>query len=67
MTDTIYIEKYVPDYESECVNCGQTPCVTAVDDCDDVVYESGMCGPCTFGEAACIDHRNWNEHIGESK
>ena len=30
-----------PDWTSECENCGATPTVT----------DSGMCGPCTFGEA----------------
>jgi hypothetical protein len=30
-----------PDYSSKCENCGATP----------VVPQSGMCGPCTFGEA----------------
>ena len=37
-----------PDYESECEQCGATP----------VVRETGMCGPCTFGEADTIDG-NW--------
>lgn len=30
-----------PDYESTCEVCDATP----------VVPETGMCGPCTFGEA----------------
>ena len=30
-----------PDYNSECEVCGATP----------VVPVTGMCGPCTFGEA----------------
>lgn len=30
-----------PDWSRECVNCGQTP----------IVPMTGMCGPCTFGEA----------------
>lgn len=30
-----------PDYRGKCDNCGASPIVPA----------SGMCGPCTFGEA----------------
>jgi len=30
-----------PDWTSQCENCGATPIVPA----------TGMCGPCTFGEA----------------
>lgn len=57
---TIYV-RYEPDYEVECENCGQTPCVTGV--CittKRVVYESDMCGPCTFGTAAALDIEWWN-------
>ncbi|MBO0715831.1 MAG: hypothetical protein J2P55_00650 [Rhizobiales bacterium] len=34
-------DDYKPDWEHECSNCGAKPIVPA----------SGMCGPCTFGEA----------------
>ena len=37
-----------PDWEGECSNCGQSPIVPA----------TGMCGPCTFGEADTIGG-NW--------
>lgn len=37
-----------PDWNSSCDNCGAKP----------VVPETGMCGPCTFGEAETIDG-NW--------
>lgn len=37
-----------PDYESKCEVCGATP----------VLPQSGMCGPCTFGEADTADG-NW--------
>lgn len=30
-----------PDWEGKCEVCGQSP----------IVPETGMCGPCTFGEA----------------
>jgi len=34
-------ERSEPDFESECSVCESSP----------VVPETGMCGPCTFGEA----------------
>lgn len=34
-----------PDYEGECEVCGNSP----------IVPITGMCGPCTFGEASTID------------
>lgn len=37
-----------PDWEGECENCGASP----------VVPETGMCGPCTFGEAETVNG-NW--------
>jgi len=37
-----------PDWTSECENCGDTPVVPA----------TGLCGPCTFGEADTIGG-NW--------
>lgn len=36
------------DYDRKCEVCDATP----------VVYVTGMCGPCTFGEAETIDG-NW--------
>lgn len=53
--------KTVPDYEAECENCGQSPCVTGVDKNEVTIYRSGMCGPCTFGTAKAIDPDWWNE------
>lgn len=37
-----------PDWSQECLVCGMTP----------VVPSTGMCGPCTFGEADTIGG-NW--------
>lgn len=37
-----------PDWSGNCEVCGATP----------IVPTSGMCGPCTFGEAATADG-NW--------
>jgi hypothetical protein len=58
--ETVTIDSYEPDYKQHCIVCGQSPTVTAVKD-GEVVYESEMCGPCTFGEAACLDPKEWNE------
>jgi len=55
----VYLDSYEPDYEQECENCGQTPVVTGVAK-GKVVYDSGMCGPCTFGTARAIDPAWWN-------
>lgn len=37
--------KMEPDWTSECENCGATPVVSC----------TGLCGPCTFGEADTVD------------
>ena len=37
-----------PDWTGECENCGQSP----------IVPSTGMCGPCSFGEAATANG-NW--------
>ena len=37
-----------PDWKSECMVCGASP----------IVPETGMCGPCTFGEAETA-RGNW--------
>ena len=54
------IDKYEPDYASKCENCDQSPTVTGVKN-DKVVYDSGMCGPCTFGTAEALDPDWWND------
>lgn len=56
------IDRYVPDYRHECINCGQTPVVTA-ERKGKVVLSTDMCGPCTWGEAETLDPSTWN---GES-
>ena len=57
---TVQIKSYEPNYEALCIVCGQTPIVNAVDDKYCIVYTTGMCGPCTWGEAAMIDPEEWN-------
>jgi hypothetical protein len=49
-----------PHYGKKCVVCGQRPCVQFRRlDNDKIAYATDMCGPCTFGEAACIDPTEW--------
>lgn len=56
------LDKYVPDYKHKCENCGQRPVVTGVKD-GKVVVETGLCGPCTWGEAKTLDPKVWNDPI----
>ena len=55
----IEIDSFQPDYAHECDNCGQSPVVTGIRR-GTVIYLSGMCGPCTWGEAAMLDPEEWN-------
>lgn len=57
-TDVTLLDSYEPDYDTPCDNCGETPTVTGVK-AGIVVYHSGMCGPCTWGESSLIDPANW--------
>lgn len=41
-------ENTEPDWTGKCENCGASPIVPA----------TGMCGPCTFGDADTVDG-NW--------
>jgi hypothetical protein len=49
-----------PHYGKKCIVCGQSPCVQfrRVDN-DKLEVATDMCGPCTFGEAACINPEEW--------
>lgn len=53
-------DSYEPDYTSKCMSCGGTPVVTVMlkGEC---IYNVGLCGPCTWGEAAMADPEKWNE------
>lgn len=50
--------KYLPDYDSECMVCGQSPCVKIVRG-GAYVLSTEMCGVCTWGEAKCLDPEEW--------
>ena len=62
MTDSevVEVDSYEPDWTQECDICGASPTVTAVLN-GQVVYDSGMCGPCVWGEAAMADPDQWNK------
>lgn len=54
------VDSFEPDYDRKCYNCGQSPVVTGVMG-GKVVYDSEMCGPCTFGTAEALAPTWWNE------
>jgi hypothetical protein len=56
--DAVTIDSFEPDYCARCEVCDESPCVTGVK-AGRVVYQSGMCGPCTFGTADAINPANW--------
>ena len=60
MTEANVIDSWEPDYEHSCENCGQSPVVLGVTG-GKVVYQGDLCGPCTWGEAACLDPEVWNK------
>lgn len=53
------ISTVIPDYNTACSNCGQTPTVTIKNKYEEKVNHLELCGPCAFGEAAAIDPDNW--------
>lgn len=56
--EVMSVDRFEPDYESRCLNCGETPTVLGIKD-GKVVYAAGLCGICTWGNADCIDPANW--------
>ncbi|MBK3333521.1 hypothetical protein [Burkholderia pseudomallei] len=52
------VDSFEPDYESTCLNCGASPTVVGIKD-GKVVFSAGLCGPCSWGDADCIDPANW--------
>lgn len=57
-TEVLEVDRWVPNYRTPCQNCGCLPTVTAEKN-GEVVYDSQMCGPCTWGESETIDPENW--------
>ncbi|MFP3554210.1 hypothetical protein SB861_26415 [Paraburkholderia sp. SIMBA_049] len=56
--DVIDFDAFEPDYRHACDACGETPTVTAVKD-GEVIYRPGLCGPCCWGMAECLDPSTW--------
>ena len=56
--ETQTIEVFEPDYGGQCHLCGESPTVIGLAG-GRVIYESGMCGPCTFGNAEAFDPSTW--------
>jgi len=52
------VDSYEPNYEGKCDVCGQSPTVTVVKD-GKVLSDVGLCGPCCFGSAECLDPAKW--------
>lgn len=50
--------EYIPNYKIACTVCGQTPTVDEKTP-GEPVYHTELCGPCCFGEAKCIDPKEW--------
>ena len=48
-------DKARPDWTRKCENCGAAP----------IVPMTGLCGPCTFGEADTIAGGWWNDETDE--
>lgn len=50
--------EFKPNYEAECENCGHNHTVQVWVG-ETMEYDTGLCGACTWGEAACLDPENW--------
>lgn len=57
---TTEADSYKPNYDVKCCVCGATPIVTVVRN-GKVIHTTGMCGPCSWGEASTVDPDTWNE------
>lgn len=57
----VQVQAYAdPHYGKKCIVCWQTPCVQfRRRDNDKLEVSYDMCGPCTFGEAACVNPEEW--------
>jgi hypothetical protein len=55
----IDLDEYVPNYNRECENCGQSPVVEGQKD-GQIVFRGTLCGPCTFGTSKALDPKWWN-------
>ena len=51
-------DSWAPDWGAACCICGAVPCVTGLR-AGRLIYESHMCGTCTFNDDACVDPAAW--------
>jgi hypothetical protein len=54
------IDSFEPDYDDTCEACGESPTVVAMR-YGRIEARVHLCGPCTWGEAAMINPREWNQ------
>ena len=59
--EEIKIDRYDPDYDNPCGNCGVVPTVLGLNKNGEIIYDSEVCGPCFFGEDETIDPETWND------
>jgi hypothetical protein len=60
MSEVSRVERWEPSYQRGCEVCGMKPIVTGL--CGGrVVYDGGLCGPCTWGESDADDPTTWND------
>lgn len=57
--DVIEYVKTVPNYDLSCDVCSHSPTVSLVDNNDNVIDETNLCGICCFGNSECIDPEKW--------
>ncbi len=51
---------FKPNYKRKCTVCGATPTVDVYSaDAKALLHHVDLCGPCTWGDADCIDPENW--------
>lgn len=48
-----------PNYNRKCQNCEQVPTVDIYSEDGVLQTHIDLCGPCCFGNADCIDPKNW--------
>lgn len=51
---------FVPDYDTPCENCEQTPTVKLESASGKSLTHFEMCGPCMFGQSDMVDPDLWN-------
>ena len=58
--EKLTISSYRAEWATSCQVCGQKPTVHGLDKQKDVIFMSGLCGACLFGEADMADYTKWD-------